>query len=42
MNLPETSGQNSIGAKAASVTAVDETTGQNMRRAACENASFFE
>ena len=34
MNSPGMPGQNSIGRKAQSVVAVDETIGQNMRRAA--------
>jgi len=42
MNLPGTPGQNSIGAKAASVAAVDETTGQNMRLAPSAKASRLE
>jgi hypothetical protein len=34
MNSPGTPGQNSIGRKAQSVVAVDETMGQNIRLAA--------
>ena len=34
MNLPDTPGQNSMGRKAASVVAVEDVTGQNMRLAA--------
>ena len=34
MNSPGTPGQNSIGRKAHSVVAVDDTTGQNIRVAA--------
>ncbi len=34
MNSPATPGQNSIGRKAHSVVAVEETTGQNIRLAA--------
>ena len=34
MNCPATPGQNSIGRKAQSVVAVDDTTGQNIRLAA--------
>ena len=42
MNLPGTPGQNSIGENAASVVAVDDTTGQNIRRAPSAKASRFE